>query len=253
MAEPGDAPFDGAIDAPSLDSIPGLVPWYPLDDAGFAGMAIDASGGDAACVSCLARAAGRVGGAAAFDGDDALRVAHAPGLDGMTGFTIAAWVYADVLDGFHAVVSKPVGPTDNNSWEFRAPGHARDALQARHGIARLYFDGTLIASQPHPTIPWDDGDVFIGADLNSGSAPATSRAASTRSGSAIARSPRRSSRASLSTCSGGTAAYRARGSPRTGGAGRRRRRRRTRSGGSRAGTRGRRRPGTRARVSRRAR
>src|SRR5690242_17396442 len=84
-----------ALPAASQAAEPGLVGAWGFDEAGGAVVA-DASGtGNAGTIAGATRtAAGRFGGALAFDGvNDLVTVADASSLDLTTAMTLEAWVY----------------------------------------------------------------------------------------------------------------------------------------------------------------
>jgi hypothetical protein len=202
----GRVDFDPAIrlvdaklffDARPADLIPGLVAWYPLDDNAFPGSAVDASGNNRTAVceasACPMPIAGKLGGAAAFDGASfRLRVPYDPGLDLITGFTVAAWARAEGFSQFHSIASKSLGPDTTNSWQLELPGIlqmrlkiATDTVNNENlnapmlldawthvagswdgATARLYTNGVLAAEVQVPVVAWEPTDVFIGADLN---------------------------------------------------------------------------------------
>ena len=183
-----------------IASIPGLLAWWPLDDASFVGGAVDASGGGrtATCATeCPAPLeTGRVGGAASFDGsNDRLRVPFDAALSTTTGYTLAVFVYViEIPSGADSAFAKPYGADTNNSWQLELPGDARfrfksagdsggsDDLYAPAvtgrwvhlagtwdgAIKRLYVDGIAAGSLAGVNL-WDDHDLFIGGDENGGS------------------------------------------------------------------------------------
>lgn len=213
-AAPGDARLDGtvetdgmqtstadaAIDGRPVDLIPGLVLWYPLDDVSFATGAVDASGGNrtATCTSCPTPIAGKVGGAAAFDGTTQyLSRAYDAGLATPSGFTIAAFVYPDALTANTSVIAKPHGSTatantyqieilDTDEIRFKTRGNATGdqsvvgpnatagAWQHVAGTwdgttMQLYVNGVAAGSAALPDLVTDTAAILVGGDMNGGS------------------------------------------------------------------------------------
>jgi hypothetical protein len=194
------------VDAPGVDA--SVLPrdplaHYPCDaDPAATSSVLDVSGnahhGVCAAVDCPALATGIIGGACDFT-DDIARIADHPGFRSPTGLSVALWVNARTVGGYHVTFGRPVGSEYGNAWSLEIqPGGGSCAENAfvfvtdspvtfgelvctpfsvmmgrwYHVVATwdgtnkaLYVDGALIGSLPHP-IEFDAHDVTLGADIN---------------------------------------------------------------------------------------
>jgi hypothetical protein len=174
------------------DTDPSLVAHWRCDDPPDDG-ALDSSGHghDAKCDSCPEPARGKVGGGYRFDASarQLLVVPDHPDFRGP--YTIAAWVDATSTADQISALAKPVGGSSDNSWQLEVLTDARvslsggspHSLKSPDGIAsgawhhlagtwdgttkQLFIDGARVA-QVAATVDYDDHEIYLGADQNSG-------------------------------------------------------------------------------------
>jgi len=192
---PIDAAEDAAIDAPPDAFVDAsLVAHWKFDDAPENG-AFDSSGRGhtAACVgACPMVVAGKHGNGYRFDDalDHALLVPDHPDFRGP--FTIAAWMLADRVDRSQAILSKPHGTGNGNSWQLEIVGassllsfsggspHSLDSTSitvpgtwyhvagAWDGATkRLYVNGALVVTRVSEIL-YDNYPIVLGGDVNTG-------------------------------------------------------------------------------------
>ncbi len=194
----------GGVDAP-LD--PSLVAWWrmealmPGSPVGLVGV-VDSSGHSpmAQCgsaIPCPTIVAGKIGSAAQFDGTTTMLEADSVAALIDSNFTIAAWVKLDVANA-GCIMTKGLGSGVYNSWAlcndmttqelyfYTAQTTAPDSLMpgnqvpvgSWHHVAGtwdgtskvLYLDGNKLGDDQPPGIDFDNSEVFIGGDVDSGSA-----------------------------------------------------------------------------------
>jgi len=175
---------------------PDLVLWLALDRAPL-GTVPDSSSymGDGTCegTGCPEGGRGVVSGGAWFDGtDDFITVPHAPWLEAIDGFTIAAFIrIGDVPSDFRVVMAKPYGRAYANSWEIYfedqvlytgmggADGEYSEVVSPWtfppdewvHVASRwdgdlltLWLDGKVAGSIEAAAIAFDEQAIHVGAD-----------------------------------------------------------------------------------------
>ena len=151
---------------------PDLVLWLALDRAPL-GEVIDSSSymGHGACegTGCPEGGRGAVGGGAWFDGeDDVVTVPHADWLETTEGYTIAAFIrVAGMPLDFRAVMNKPWGPGQENSWEIYFQYELLHTGMS--GVDGQYFDVTTDWPFPpdtwvHVASTWDGGLLTLWID-----------------------------------------------------------------------------------------
>jgi hypothetical protein len=197
--------FDRLGDAGTSDAVVSadLIAWYRMDSLEGGGPEwrdLDASGRGhhAACgiaTICPLVTPGRVDGGFEFDSGAALHVTHTDAFHTPAGFTVMTWVRIDGVGGSNqCALSKLLGDEFYNSWQlcvrpdsrllFYSADNVDDdqlissspyAHDTWHHVA-LRWDGTtkhlIVGGQEvgtsTPQIAFDEGDIWIGRDVNSG-------------------------------------------------------------------------------------
>jgi hypothetical protein len=198
-------PVGSSGDGSTGETSDGLVAWYPMESVQEGGTPDATDNGlDATCDGdeCPTADAGRIGGAARFDGvDDLLRVPPDPRLDLADAFTVAFWVQLDVAtipEGiFYHFFARPYGDGSGNSMEVYVRGLSRGdgttlgyrvasdaivvpitltadiwmhlAVTYGDGNRVVYLDGEVFAESPLTgSVPYDEHDFYLGADEDAG-------------------------------------------------------------------------------------
>jgi hypothetical protein len=176
---------------------PDLAAWFPME-AVVDGKVTDAAGPhEGVCLAseCPAAGVGKVGNALVFDG--MTQVVNAPSsaaLDAHRSLTVALWVRVDrEITGAACVFSKLYfGPTTDNSWQFCVSGglwhfyswpvidalgpppavgkwqHLAASWEQSTSEVRVYQNGFVVGQPLVGDIPFDDGRLVIGADVDAG-------------------------------------------------------------------------------------
>jgi hypothetical protein len=196
-ATPDTTPDAVADTGPPIDLTSGLAAHWECDSI-MDGTIADSSGnghvGTCPAARCPTATSGRIGSALHFSGNEYVVVPHhsdfAP-----AELTLSAWVRDS--GGSSNVVSKILGPASLNSWQVFIDSELVSSFRTattpagEHRVGRMavtmdgwthvaavfdgaikvtYVDGVLDeAAAPGSGLEYDDGDVYIGADLNGGS------------------------------------------------------------------------------------
>jgi hypothetical protein len=195
-----DAPLDDATPGDAL-AIPGLLASFSFDDDPTDGVENRALGGGlATCLSsCPTRVQGVHGNAYLLNGTtDVIRYPDRASLHTQSG-TLAMWiriVQLPALNEYQVLASKPFGTGTQDSWEIFlyqgtslvVTGGGDSAANSMYvqrdwtptvgtwahvaltwgSQIRVYVDGALLGETADPGRSYDGGDVFIGADFNTG-------------------------------------------------------------------------------------
>jgi hypothetical protein len=183
---------DGASSDATAES--SLIAWYPLDSLAAGACAHDATGHghDGTCTGGVAVAAGKIGGAFAFDGTGSIDVPDSPDLDTLAEFTVTLWYYVaaapsatDCLfvrpdaNGYSQLLcvahsALEIGCSDSVSFTLGLP-----AVGQWHHVAiswshadnrtfRTYLDGAQLASSMPPDVSFTAAHLWMGGDRSSG-------------------------------------------------------------------------------------
>ena len=178
-----------------------LVAYFPMDELEGGNRLVDRLGGSSgACLpgQCPTQVPGIRDGALLFDGANQMITAPTSDLvDTPSSFTAAAWFRIDGLpaDGIACPVSKLLGAETSNTWQFCAYGgtwfayvfsfsagetitgpntdigrwhHFAVTWNTASLQARMYVDGVVVGMPVVLAIGFDDGPIFLGADLDYG-------------------------------------------------------------------------------------
>jgi hypothetical protein len=192
----GDNLVDGELDSQGAE---GLVAWYTMDSVDSGQVSDSAGQHHGRCIGngCPAAILGAVGTALYFDGaDDIVDVLPSSDFGGVSGFTVAAWLYRPSSGGFGCAVTKPFGAQNLNTWALclssnvitlfaftgeskSIPGGALPGDEWHHVAARsdgstlaLLVDGSTQGSMQADLLFDVDKGLVIGNDRDGGSAAA---------------------------------------------------------------------------------
>ena len=197
--------IDSAIDAPEM--LPSsLILWLRMDDGIADRISADSSsaGNDTPCVAgenCPTEVTGHTGLALnGWSATNRLELVDAAQWR-LTTFTFAAWIRVTAIGGASAVLSKPLGGSTDNSFQFDVRNGGEIACSANDGgnlqrvtapaslalntwthVACTYdgsnlyvFEGGAQTAGPVPSAPpgYDAQSIWVGGDENNGAAAAS--------------------------------------------------------------------------------
>ena len=173
-----------------------MIAWFPMDSVASGSVPELVTGANGECTgsSCPTPTPGRVGDALLFDGTAQLVTSTpAAALNTASSFTVAAWVRIDLSmpEGFACAVNKRYGQGTFNTWQLcsffdqwrfasvndQLVGPNIDLGVWHHFAAtwnqtttelQLNVDGVAFGPPVFTTVPFDDGRLVIGADVDDG-------------------------------------------------------------------------------------